>query len=168
MERIETWNLIFTYEYNNNNKELEIYDSERGVDRFIEGHNYYKKDFLFKKIKEGLNIIYEKYRFKNDAYVIISKSTNLKIPVEIRIDRQEKDKQIAVIPTILNKKDYPYNKKNEIEVFVEKTNKKKRVNVKKISYCFVPLIEDDNYKMVFYENIIEGKIIKEYIEIHID
>lgn len=168
MKLIEMWDLIYVYKYNNTN--IDIYDSEHAIERFISRHNFDKK-ILLDKIKLGLDKIYTLNKLTNDYYVIISKSKNLKIPINIRLDRYS-NKKIGVIPTILDKIEHPYNKKNEIEVFVEKTNINKKVDIKNIDFMFIPLITEEDllekYKNDFNEYIVEGKIQKNYIEIFVD
>ncbi len=84
-------------------------------------------------------------------YMIISKSTKLRIPIEIRQDRYNK-KIIGIIPTTLGETETK-NLRNEVEIFVEQN---------KNAYQQFPIKEGFNY---FVQS---GKIFADFDEIEVE
>ncbi len=117
----ERFEYIFTY----NN--IDIYDINHAIDRFLERHTNLVFNDVMIVIRRGLRKI--DFDYNNDAenYMIISRSTNLKIPLELTYHKQTNE-LIAVIPTILDKSIHKYNTKDDIEVLTEKSRKERTFN----------------------------------------
>lgn len=154
-----------TFEQIINYYELKIYDSNHAIDQFKKRFpnltlQDYKKVFL-----KGLEKIVRKWDYSTNQYMIISKSTDIKIQLHIRPDLQRKDSIVGVTASTLSAKDHPHNTHNEIEVLVESSRKNK--SFKKISE-FENVLTKNDYDYHWFNHYFEnGSYYKdfEYIEV---
>ena len=93
---------------------IDIFDSNHAREEFNRWFPSLSWDFYLKSIKSAL----DKVGKDIGNYMINSKSTGLRIPLEIREDRIKKGKIIGVIPTTLNASEI-YNVRNDVNIFVE-------------------------------------------------
>ena len=104
----ERFDILFTF------KGLKVVDARHAIEEFERWFPELSIDILKKSLVQGLSKI--SLEFGN--YMIISKKYGFRIPVEIRQDIKSPNKNIIVIPTILNSKETK-NLRKELEVMVE-------------------------------------------------
>ena len=105
----ERFDILLTF------KGLKVVDVRHAVEEFERWFPELSIGILKKSLVQGLSKI--SLEFGN--YMIISKKYGFRIPVEIRQDIKSPNKNIIVIPTILNSKETK-NLRKELEVMVEK------------------------------------------------
>ena len=150
----EKFKLLLVY------KDMPVFDVEHVEERFAERFPQYSWQIFLDKLKKGLQKIDKKYKMNQDNYVIISHSKDIKIPIEIRPDRNDSSKTIGAVPTVLNKDEHTKNLKKEIEVMIEKTKEKGYGNVK---------LFEDKYSDIFFQYIIEnGEVGQTFVEVDVD
>jgi hypothetical protein len=135
------------------------FDTEHAIDRFRERFPAYSLKTFYKILNKGLRKIEKVYNFSENHYVIISNSTRIKIPIEVRLDKYDVNKLIVAIATTLHADLQPENKYKGIEVIVEKYN-----------YQRYPLMESKECENAeWYYSFIEDNILyKTYKVIEID
>jgi len=131
---------------------VDVFDSRHAVEEFF---NHFRDITLgeYKRVvAEGLSTILDRYGLDcHGNYMVISKSTGIRVPMELRADRFTKH-TTAVTPTTLAPHE-TINLRNEVEVFVESN---------KNTYQKFELMEGFNY---YSEG---GKTITDFEEIEVN
>ena len=104
----ERFDILLTF------KGLKVVDARHAVEEFNRWFPELSVNILKKSLVRGLSKIY--LEFGN--YMIISKKYGFRIPVEIRQDIRNLNKNIIIVPTILNSRETK-NLRKELEVLVE-------------------------------------------------
>ncbi len=94
--------------------EVDVFDSAHFLERTKERFPNLSWINIMQVIEQGLTKI---FHYPPGHFVIISKSTGMRIALDYRQDRHT-DKMIAVIPTVLSP-DMTFKKFNDKEIFVE-------------------------------------------------
>lgn len=148
---IEYWNKL-TDGYG-----IPVFDTEHAIEQFRARHPDLSMNTYLKVLNKGLKKIQDKHNNDPDnRYVIISRKTDIKIPLELRYDRKIKDKLIFVTPTTLHTKENPMNKYGEISVLVEKCRKNNEYIIEHLfegesSFLFQDIIENCGYTQTYEE-----------------
>jgi len=144
----ERFEYIFTY------NDIDIYDINHAIDRFLERHKDLNFNDVLITIRRGLSRIDFDYNNTAENYMIISRSTNLKIPLELTYHKQT-DELIAVIPTVLDKSIHKHNTRDDIEILTEKSkrehsfNRIYEINKNLSTFPFCHYFEDGEYSKSF-------------------
>jgi len=151
----ENFKLLF--KHNN----IEIYDVEHAIGRLHERFPELKNIIFYKLISKGLDKLnIDNLKSYAENYVFINKKYDLKVPIEIRPDRHNKNKLIAVITTVLKNSEHEHNLKNEIEIIVEQN---KIGFYKKVRY-FKENSYIDRWFNLYFE---DGQSYKDFKEVKI-
>ncbi len=144
---------------------IRVYDTEHAIEQFEKRFpeldtNDYKKVLL-----DGLQKIADTWNFEENQYVIISKSLYIKIPIQIRPDRNYTNIIVGATPSTLDSRDHKYNLRNEIEVLVEKTkNEHGYAQIQEFTEKEVGYIDQ-----FWFNNYIEdGTVWKDFKEIEVE
>lgn len=162
----ERWEKIFQY------KNLPIYDAFHVPERLAQRHSRITMQTFFKKLEKGLRKIEKQYSLDYNTYMIISYRTNLKIQLEIRPDRKHDEKAVGVVSTVLDAKKHPFNKYDDIEVYIEQSIQKGIVNPYELDRLaeaskrlgYFRIIESDGFSYFFAD----GEVTKSFVEINVD
>lgn len=120
----EKWEYVTTY------AGLDIYDSCHMFERFKERFPEWDEIELIDVLQDGIDFIKKRFGLREaNQYMIISNSIGVKIALEIRPDRHNPRKILGVVPTVLSKKEHPFNLRGEIEVFVERSLKENKYEI---------------------------------------
>lgn len=117
----ETFDFLMNYE--GQNKSYPIYDTDHVLVRFRQRFPGLSDKNLYNTLLKGLRKIEKKFNFMPQRYMINSYSTFLKIPIDIRPDRNDPSKIIIAIATLLDSREHPINKYGELDILVENSKK---------------------------------------------
>lgn len=132
---------------------IKVYESNHAYEEFIHWFPKLSKDDYKKVLSQGIEKIRELDTLTElNQYMIISKSTKIRIPLELRLDRCNKNKLMGIIPTTLGEFETK-SLRNEVEVFIEQN---------KNSYHKFLLREGFNYYVQ------HGKVFSDFTEIEVD
>ena len=153
----ERYNRLFIFE--GKTGDYPVFDLDHAIERLKERFPNLSYKTYLKVFKKGLRKIERIYNFSENHYVIISRKTRLKIPVDIRIDSKRIERLIVKTSTTLHADLHPENTHNDIEVMVEKHN-----------YRRYPLMESKECENAdWYYSFIEDNVLyKTYKIIEID
>lgn len=129
-----------------------IYDTKHAIQEFRIHYPHLSLTDYKRILKDGVEEIVSEYDTALDNYMIQSISLKVKIPIEIRPDRNTREIS-GYVPTTLGEHEI-INLRNEIVIFVE--------NNKKNMYKRFPLIEGFNCY------IQEGKMFEDFSTITVD
>jgi hypothetical protein len=138
-------------------KGITVMDTDHCVSRFVERHKEISMNFFYEKIREAIDKIQSLHKGKENFYMVVSKSTMLKFPINYRPDRMNKNVWVAVIPTVLDKNKHPHNTHKDILMMVEKIALEENIKPEDIFYR---IEEDPKLQYVsYYEH---GKIWRDF------
>ena len=143
----ERWEKIYQY------KSLSVYDSCHVPERLAERHDNLTYERFLKYLEKGLRKIDKKYDLEFNQYMIISYRTDLKIQLDLRPDRGDRH-PVAVVATILDAKKNPFNKHDEIEIYVEKA-----IRTHSLDPASIPVLKEAS-KKIGYFTIEEGEMFQ--------
>lgn len=154
-----------------NGKEIVVFDDDgHAVSQFNKRFNLPIED-LKNTIKKGISKINLGYKMQPDNYVIISRSKDIKVPIDLRPDKYEPDKLIALAATTLHA-DQVYNTRGETVVQVEglsnKEIEKRLIEESKSSVVIVKDYSDTGTGMPFQHIFEEGEHTTTFKEIWVD
>lgn len=141
------------FEYIGTFSEVPVYDVEHAIAHFHK--RFPKLDFknYLVTLEKGIRKIKKKHGIDTvQNYMVFSRKFGLKIPIEIRPDRADRERIIGAVPTTLTK-DMVYDLENEIHVFVESNNSKFKRN----SICegFSVFADEGNIYRTYEEIIVD-------------
>jgi len=92
------------------------------------------KDAVYSVIRKAMPIILNKYKDKTGNYGIHSKSTNINVVIDWRLDRKDKTdlRNHAIIVSVLPVKNNAYFKKGDTKIVVECVNGKEELELEAI------------------------------------
>ena len=125
----ERWEYVLTYIYNSVKrlpdgreqiikKEIPFYDANHFIDQGVLRFSHLSMADIKNVLFLGMKQINKDYKLQQQNYMIISRSKDVKIPLDLRLDRKT-NHLIGVLSTVLNKREHPYNTRREKEIIVE-------------------------------------------------
>ena len=143
----ELYRIIMAY------KGIEIYDTRHAMSEFAMHFPNTPISVYKKVLMQGIDKIDSYYGLTMSNYMIESRSTGIRIPLEIRPDRYS-GKKMGAVPTTLGKHE-TININNEIEIYVENKDNKN-------TYKRFPLTEG------FNKYVQSGNIFEDYDTVEVD
>ena len=168
-EMEERFNKLFSYGGADPASRIPIYDVEHAEEQFYDRFPDIPWSEYKKILAQGMKKIKQDWQNDPYNYAIVSRSTDIKIPLELRPDRYTKE-LIAAISTTLDNKRQPRNTRGERVVIVEGKEETFDDLKEKSLTQFIQVRDeaDDGKGMPYYHMFEDGKHTKTFRVIEVD